>query len=548
MSRGVRKVPSYPPSPIRVETVADFTGGLNTRANAFQLGQNETPDCLDVDLQIGGGFVQRKVVTAFASANPAVAPMNMWAYTTLSSSAVVIQGTDGKLYTSSGSTWSTVSATVRTICQAAEFNGYLYIMDGTNAAIGWDGTTAHTEGVTFNEVIGTEGAHDGNVPLAKLCTAHMGRLFIAYTTESAVAFPNRIRWSHAGFPEDWRQEDFIDIDVGRDGDFITNMVEFREKLYIFKNNSTYELAGYGPATFQVIPIAQDIGCVGPLAATVTDVGLFTFSWPNGVYLDKGTGPYPIFDKIYPTIRDGFIPSQYRAKIALGYVNRNLWVGVPWGSSTTNARTLIYDPWIWKNRYMRFLQGPWYPYSLPISCFATLDPPASNAIFLGGHATQAGVGQLEQTGSSDVWGSGITSTLNSYYKTNWYDMGQEGVFKRWRHPDFVIRTDSVANIQIDVRRDYDPDTVYKTYFVQQTSPFSGGLIWDTSSHTTGGKWDDGTGTAGADWNDPASTGETIVSGQSMGVARAVQLTFTGPSGIAWGLDALTLKWITKRLRG
>jgi hypothetical protein len=467
--------------------MADYTGGLNTRGNAFQLANNETPDCLDVDLQIGGGFVQRKVVVPWGTSTPSVGMQNMWTYGSPGTSQQVVgQGTDGKLYWSTGTTWTNISSTVHSgLCTAAEMNGDLYICDGVGAPIRWTGSAGTALGQSWNETIGGEGANDGNMPIAKLITNHMGMMFLASTTESGTAFTNRIRWSHPGFPEDWRQEDFIDIDVGRDNDFITAIIEYRERLYIFKNSSTYELTGYSPATFQVVPLVQDIGCVGPLALCLSDVGLFTFSWPQGVFLDKGTGPYPIFDKIRPMIRDGFIPEAYASKIALAYVNnQNVWCAVPWQAATVNTRVLVYDPWIWKQRYMRFLQGPWYPYSMPISCFTTLVSTSAGYQYLAAHSSAARVGQLEQIGVQDNWGGGTTSAFQGYYRTDWFDLGQEAVFKRWRHPEFVVRTGTSSPIQVDVYRDYDPTNLSSTYFIQPATAQGGNtLVWATGLPAT-----------------------------------------------------------------
>ena len=51
----------------RLETVAlqDFTGGLNYRADAYQLADNESPDLLNVDLDPRGGFSQRNGIKDF---------------------------------------------------------------------------------------------------------------------------------------------------------------------------------------------------------------------------------------------------------------------------------------------------------------------------------------------------------------------------------------------------------------------------------------------------------------------------------------------------
>jgi hypothetical protein len=154
--------------------------------------------------------------------------------------------------------------------------------------------------------------------------------------------------------------------------------------------------------------------------------------------------------------------------------------------------------------------------------------------------------LDQAGSQDNWGAGATN-LSSYYTTAWIDLGQEAVVKRWRHPDIMLRAGANANVQVDVKRNYDPSKLYKTYFVGQT-PNASSLVWDDGTGTVGGKWDDGTGTAGKRWSDLPTLGESIVRGSSMGSAKAIQLKFSGPSGLYWGVDAFTVKFIPKRVRG
>src|SRR4249920_2646158 len=40
--------------------MTDFTGGLNLRRNQFQLGETESPDMLNVDIDPRGGFYTRQ--------------------------------------------------------------------------------------------------------------------------------------------------------------------------------------------------------------------------------------------------------------------------------------------------------------------------------------------------------------------------------------------------------------------------------------------------------------------------------------------------------
>lgn len=641
--------------------MSDFTGGLNLRADAFQLAPNESNDMLDVELSIGGGFVQRRVVTPFGGTGLAGTVGNLFAFNNTSGTHQVIAQSGTALAFSTGGNWTalgTMASSGKT--RAALFNNRMYFANNATASYSWDGTTYRTLTQTFNNTIGGEGANDGNMPFAKMVVVHESRLFIAGTVESSTAFPNRIRWSHTGFAEDWRAQDFIDIDTGHDGDVITAIVPFRGRLYIFKQAAQYELVGSGPENFQVINVDTSIGCVGQEAALVTDVGLFFFSYPQGVYLDRGTGAYPIFDKMFPLIRDGLIPQTETSSIAMGWMNKNLWLSVPYmgdtaiqtptitsvtqhgtpgtthatygvvavrgsgetiesnevttttgnavldtsnynvitwnavagadeyfiykgtpgsthaldavnvltpfyhdigstfvgvsphtvndtaGGSTT--RTFVYNPWIYKLRYLRYLQGPWYPYGLPISAFLSANQPGGALLNLAANAQFAAVGQVEQAGQLDQWVSTQSSTaVPSFYTTRWYDVGSPSVSKRWRQPDVIMRAGTTASIRVDVRKNYDPSVLAKTYFVGQTAD-AGALVWDDGTGGVGGLWDDGTGTVGQNWAADPTNEELIVRGSAVGAGRSIQLTFTGPANAAWGIDALNLRFIVKRVRG
>jgi hypothetical protein len=64
----------------------------------------------------------------------------------------------------------------------------------------------------------------GYMPRAELTVAHANKLFVANTKEynsdatpTLTAYPNRLRWSHESSPENWFQDDYIDIIAGGEG-------------------------------------------------------------------------------------------------------------------------------------------------------------------------------------------------------------------------------------------------------------------------------------------------------------------------------------------
>lgn len=498
MAQAPVKLPNYAPTPIQLFPVTDFTGGVNYKADAFQLGPADSPDMMDMTPQMGGGFAQRLVVapwgTGTATATNKI--VQLWPYTTPTSNFVVCQykqaaGTAGVGLTSDGHssflTGSVTAATSTLKWHSAVFNNNMYVQRGSEGApvrIVPAGTQT-AMAAAWNETIGGETGTAGNMPPARYICSHMQRVFIAYTTESGTDHPNRIRWSHAGSAEDWRQEDYIDVDLGRDGDVITGIIEFKDKLYIYKNNSISVLSGYSTSNFAITTITQDIGAVSQDAICMTDCGVFHFSWPYGVYLDRGDGPYPIFDKLYPLTHGGSdieIPASFRSSIAMGWVNNNLWVSVPTGDDAGNDTTFVYNPWIYKNRYLRFLQGPWYPYGLGIQSFANFLQMGGPQLWLATRGDNY-IGTLENNGDADSWDGSTPTAISSYFKTRWIDINSPSIQKRWRHPDFAMRAASDQSIPVEVRRDYDPETVYKTFQLNVAGP-TGDLQWYPTPTTQG----------------------------------------------------------------
>ena len=53
---------------IQTVVVNDFTGGLNYRADAFQLADNESPDMQNVDVDPRGGFSSRDSLVDYSTA------------------------------------------------------------------------------------------------------------------------------------------------------------------------------------------------------------------------------------------------------------------------------------------------------------------------------------------------------------------------------------------------------------------------------------------------------------------------------------------------
>lgn len=531
---------NYAPNPILTEPLTNFTGGLNLRADAFQLSEGESPDLLNVDLDPRGGFTLRDGVDVLNSTALSVKPKAIFSFATASGTKQIVVQQDSDLAYSTGGNFTSINPDALTTSgtmTAVEFNEKLYVCrNAENAAVSWDGTTSAVLGTTLD---GTA----GNMPKGKCIAAHGGYVWVANTIEGGTSYPNRVRFSNANQPTQFPANYYIDIDTGHDGDYITALVPFHDRLLVFKANSVYAIFGYDAFSFNVQPVSQAVGTISQASVTVTDYGVYFFSWPEGVMRYDGSGVEWVFERMWPKIQDGTINSGSQSTITLGWINRRLWVSVPYGTSqTTNNRVFVLDPSLARRtRYGSRLgrEGGWTMYDIPCGPFLEWQPPNSAATFLACHANSTCVLKLHQTTYTDKLTSGGSAALiDSYYTTRWMDAKNPALIKRWKRPEIVLRgTSSQVTLTVDVWRDYDTANIVRTLNLQTNAPGASALVWGT------GLW--GTGS----WAGDSSESEEIHRLGTLGRGRAVRLRVNGPStaGVKWAVDSITFKFIPRRMR-
>lgn len=530
---------------IQLLSLRDFTGGLNLRADAFQLNENESPDLLNIDVDPRGGFRQRRVVLPFVagSAGFGSPPNSLWQYATTTGVRQVLAGTGGMIYHSTGGAWTPWAVGRQGPWRATTFKDICYFQNGANgeAALRWDGGTGTSLGTVFNDNLQSPTAvgTPGNMPIAKAITSHVGSVWVANTFEGGKRHHSRIRWSHPNFAEDWRSEDWIDVDPGVDGDEIVALVPHWDRLLIFKKHSIHALYGTDPDTFQVHPVNLEIGTLSQESVVLADDGIYFFSWPDGVFHYDGRKFTWVFDRLYPAVEDGTITESYKAEIQLGWGDRRLYVSVPWDGSSTRARTFVLDPSLGK-------KGSWVAYGLGLGPFLEWDPPGSDTLVLAGSGNT--VVKLNQDGAFDNFGAADVG-IESYFRTGWVDLDEPAVRKRWKRPEFLMQAGHDAEVRVRVFVDYDPSFSKKEFVlstVEEEHPEDdeAGFRWDdTSSLYDTAVWARGGGSAGS-----LREHNEIHRAQSLGLARSVALDFRCPEDQArWGINSLIFKFIPRKVR-
>lgn len=537
---------NYTPNPIQVETLTDFTGGLNYRADAFQLHGAESPDMLNVDLDPRGGFSLRDGVTLLNSSALSATPKNIWAFATSTGTQQVMvhnsTGTTNQFAYSTGGNFTNVTPDALActgIMRACTFKDLCLIQrDAQQVAVKWTGAAATVLGTAFNDNFASPSA--ANMPKAKCIAAHSGSVWVANTVETGTAFPSRVRWSHPNQPMDFRTDDYIDIDVGHDGDAITALVPFGDRLLVFKANSTHVIYGTDWQSYGVQEVSSTVGAISQEAVVATEYGVYFFSWPDGLMHYDGSGPPQwAFERLWPAINDARIASTNLLKITVGWLNRRVWVSVPWEGSSTNARTFVLDPSLTRRgrgSSRQNAEGGWTAYDLPLGPMLSWQPPNTGATYLACHANASHVLKLHQTTTTDDLGAGAVN-IESYYTTRWIDAGEPAAIKRWRRPEVILRGGETLQLGVDLWHNYNGATIKRSDTINTEAPTSGDLVWGT------GLW--GTGV----WGGDDTSSEEIHKLSPLGRSRSVRLRFRGPTpSLDWQVDSLALKYIPRRIQG
>lgn len=566
-------------------SLRDFTGGLNLNADTFRIAENESPDMLNVDVDKRGGFQVRR---GFRPYSPAVLPGDpdsLWAYGAAGSVRLMCQR-GAKLYGLDGGTWTEIGTNLGWgdgVVRSATFNSLAYVVRGTNNSVVWDGSAPTTLGNSFND---TTVATSGNMPKAKLIAAHAGYLWVAGTTESSVAHPSRVRWSWANTfdnsGENWRTDDYIDVDPGVDSDEITAIVPYGDQLVVFKRNSVYAIYGYSAESFSVVNVSNTVGAVSQDAVVATPSGLFFFDESTGLNVYKGKQVSWAFEQIWPALREGAIGST--AEVCVGWINNRLWVSTPWEANADVPRgtTFVYDPHLGRGSWTRYSidagpyigdvgEGRYLSYIWDTNTVYELD-------VYGQYFDDWGAGHDPTIDGDDGFPlleededelaleeSAYLSVIDAYYRTRWIDLGNPSVRKRWKRVEAVLQRDSSYELPAFAYADYDPSNEIRSF------AFKAGIL-NANAEADGAaqdddRWDDslwdqamwaGGNSGWAELRD-GKKGE-ISRASNLGVARAVSLKIGGPvevydpdssvsaaSPAYWAVDALLFKYVPRRTR-
>lgn len=531
------------------ETIRDFSGGLHLRRSEFMIGENQSPSSLNIDMDPSAGVSTRRGWNRWNASDIVGSPTAVnWtpqhAYIhQLSSGSYRIHIADGSTVWTSGESASFVASgvTADATNHGADFAAWgddCYIACGrSNQSHIYSGATftprVAAEDGTWNDDYTTPAG--GVMPRADLVESHRGYLFVASVNEDydgggAEAYPNRLRWSHPGRPDDWAQLDYIDI-LER-GSRITALKSFGSALLVFKEDSLWALYGYDADSWQLVRISDAVGCTSPAAVTRSPSSIFFYSAASrsGVYgISQDTAPVHISDPLEQALDE----INIRDSAWVGWLNRRLWCCLPWdyelGSSGSSV--FVFDPEVGDGAWTCFkpaigelrcpIEGSDVITDVPL---AVLDGSS-------GAAAVVQVDATDEEASDAILEGGARTAFDVRYRTGWKHLDAPHLQKSWLRPRFYMsRSAESATVRLDVYHDFDEGSPKRTQALDvggQDTATWGSFTWNVDS------W--GSLVEGSDI-------QRTNRGRSLGWARAVSLEFStsvDTPGVPWAMAGMTL---------
>lgn len=520
-----------------METLESFSGGLNLRSDQFNLGDNESPDLLNVVVDPRGGIRMRDGVDRRNTTALSADVQGLWGLHTEGGTHQLMVNYDTKVaYSTTANFTDLTGITARTAgsrVYGITMNNVAYGVSGDKVSFKWDGSTASDLGTTLD-------GSSGNFPQAQYVAFWNNFAWVADTVESATSHKSRVRWSYANQPEKWAAADYVDIDVGEHGDYITALVPMGDRLLVFKTNSVHAIYGWDSDSFQVVTLTHSVGSV-PLSSPVsTPQGTYFWYGQEGVYLYDGERFMWLFAKLQPAIDDGRVTFGSPPQLAWG--NNKLYVSVDWtAEGATTRRTLMFDPTLsdfgaWTMTDID--AGPMFSYRIPNGAATVYAACVSNT----GVVVDV---EDDQNRTTDRYVGSTESHITSYFVTRWVTGKNPIVKKRWGKPRMITLAESSVTLPVVAYKDYDKAEQAASFDVSITGR-SSDSVWGTA------KWndDDPNSAYYAVWDAVAKDlVADVKSLPTLGTAKAISMKVNGPTttNSTWEVNALAFTYVPRRLR-
>jgi hypothetical protein len=419
-----------------------FSGGLNTNSDPSAIGDTELVDCVNLELDQDNSLFSRPPIQTTsdltASWTERIVILGVGVFST--GNYIIGSNTNGVYSLLSGGAWTLITSTFQATCMVQYGNFVWLIAEPGSANPGgkWDPTGGFVAAA--------------NMPKGGAAVVFKERLFVA-PGKDATTDMSRLIFSEPANFEDYNPlaadqaspgVNFIDVSNG-DGQKLIDLCVYRGNLLLFKEDSTYVLA------YETSPADAVVEIINP----VVGVGLprCVIQFENTVYIFHENSVYEIvnydFSKINikcPFTYDGGVPSgtarqetiflsRIGDRIVVRYFNRIYVYGL---------RTKTWSRWESSSEDLHNF-GPWVPYPSNVA------ENANNAYYAGSSILQNEKVYIIRDGHDSTvneTASGDEFTIDCFIQTKNYDISVSHLFKRlyWWGADILSNNSVTGTVQ------------------------------------------------------------------------------------------------------
>lgn len=522
---------------VALDTTADFTGGLNLRADQFKIAPNESPWLLNMEVDPAFGVRSRKGWVDWATVGATGwDPRNLYSHVVGDGTEWVFLASDGELWANGAGTFVQAAGVAATAdphgADFAPWGSDLYVACGRgNVGRKWSG------GVWSSLASPPTWSDDYTAPVSSLMPSadfvavHDGYLWVGNTLENGTHYPHRIRFSHPNKPDSWALLDYIDFPEG--GGPITGIMPFRDHLLVFFPNSVWALYGSNVDTFAKANVTKTVGAANRQCLTRSESAVYFTAWPDGVYKITAESVDEVSESLRPAFKSGNFNTD-NDKQWLCWANQKLYWSVPYdesGAPSAPTSVFVYDPSI--DAWVLYRAGDGRAVAPIVGSLAVGFP-------LGCSRNVKTVIKLDAVEVPVDTLSSVAYGFPTVVRTSWQDSGMPTIKKRWKRPDIVVReADTDYMLTMYVFHNLQETGARRTRTLQFTAS-SSNLVWDDLQPIV---WDDASVYL---WG-TESKGSSIERAGGLGSTPSVQLEFHGELGKAWGLNGIVYKSIVRRIR-
>lgn len=361
--RSVGDIPAKKVKPPQRLIVMNMNKGLNNLVSPSLIDNRELSDCQNIEYDEGGVIRKRSGYTAVG--NTLTAAKGLGVYTDINGTAKIVTVDNGTVKYRTSGNWSsatgdTFTAGKDTAMTQARLK--LIIWNGTDGGAYFDGSACTRPGTMPKARFSV---YFQNKHIASGVDGQPDRLYISnisnatdftVTTGGTQPQPDSTTDSETGtanvpgatvFAGTPALTEANVIDVHKDdGDKITGLAVFQNSVIVFKQFSIYQLTFDSSGNPTIIPITYATGCVSAnsIVSVENDIyfmsrqGLRVIGNEANFFTAIRTNVLSI--RIQPTI-DSINANAVTRCNSLYFDNKYI-MGVPTGSSTSIAKTIVYD--------------------------------------------------------------------------------------------------------------------------------------------------------------------------------------------------------------